>query len=556
MVAPVVSRSPTTTGSAASSWWRGWKSSTCGSRSTPSATSGNVAGRGRRAPVMMGSHIDTVSAPVGSYDGNLGVLAGLEVVETHRGERASTIERPLCVAVLHRRGRRPLPARHARQPGLRRRDRPRGRARHRSASTDPCSVTSWTASGSPGPARAPDRCPTPTSSCTSSRARCSRPTGSPSAPSPGCRASRGRRWRSTASPTTPAPRRCALRHDAGYAAGAVTTFVRDLALGHRRGRRSAPSAGSRPAPGPGERRGRRRATLTVDLRNTDGRRAASKPNGDWPSSSTELGASRRASRSRPDRWPSSIPSTSIPTSSTWSSGRARALGHTVARMPSGAGHDAQMFARVCPAGMIFVPSIAGISHNPAEHTEPDDLEAGASRAARRVVLASWRACDDAPTDRDRPMSRPLRVAAAQLGPIARDEPRAGRGRSTGRAAAQAAAGGAELVVFPELALTTFFPGGGSTTRPSSTRSTRRRCRDRRRSRCSTRPARSGSGSRSASPSWPSTRRHHATATTPRSWSAPTGARSAATARSTCPGTRSTSPGDRSSTSSAATSNRA
>ena len=46
-------------------------------------------------------------------------------------------------------------------------------------------------------------------------------------------------------------------------------------------------------------------------------------------------------------------------------------------MPSGAGHDAQMLARVCPTGMVFVPSHDGISHNPAEHTDPADLAAGA-----------------------------------------------------------------------------------------------------------------------------------------------------------------------------------
>ena len=51
---------------------------------------------------------------------------------------------------------------------------------------------------------------------------------------------------------------------------------------------------------------------------------------------------------------------------------------SVRRMPSGAGHDAQMLARVCPAGMIFTPSVGGISHNPAELTAPDDLEAGAN----------------------------------------------------------------------------------------------------------------------------------------------------------------------------------
>jgi N-carbamoyl-L-amino-acid hydrolase len=56
---------------------------------------------------------------------------------------------------------------------------------------------------------------------------------------------------------------------------------------------------------------------------------------------------------------------------------ARELGQSVRRMPSGAGHDAQMLARVCPAGMVFVPSHRGISHNPAEHTDPADVTAGA-----------------------------------------------------------------------------------------------------------------------------------------------------------------------------------
>jgi N-carbamoyl-L-amino-acid hydrolase len=46
-------------------------------------------------------------------------------------------------------------------------------------------------------------------------------------------------------------------------------------------------------------------------------------------------------------------------------------------MTSGAGHDAQMIARIAPAAMIFVPSQGGISHNPREHTEPDQLLAGA-----------------------------------------------------------------------------------------------------------------------------------------------------------------------------------
>jgi N-carbamoyl-L-amino-acid hydrolase len=48
------------------------------------------------------------------------------------------------------------------------------------------------------------------------------------------------------------------------------------------------------------------------------------------------------------------------------------------RLPSGAGHDAQMMARLCPTGMIFVPSAKGLSHNVAEYTSPADLEAGAA----------------------------------------------------------------------------------------------------------------------------------------------------------------------------------
>ncbi len=56
---------------------------------------------------------------------------------------------------------------------------------------------------------------------------------------------------------------------------------------------------------------------------------------------------------------------------------AREQGRTTRRMPSGAGHDAQMLARVCPAGMVFVPSAGGVSHNPAEHTDDDQLAAGA-----------------------------------------------------------------------------------------------------------------------------------------------------------------------------------
>lgn len=57
---------------------------------------------------------------------------------------------------------------------------------------------------------------------------------------------------------------------------------------------------------------------------------------------------------------------------------AQARGLACRRMTSGAGHDAQMIARIAPTAMIFVPSKGGISHNPKEFTADDDLIAGAN----------------------------------------------------------------------------------------------------------------------------------------------------------------------------------
>lgn len=55
---------------------------------------------------------------------------------------------------------------------------------------------------------------------------------------------------------------------------------------------------------------------------------------------------------------------------------AAAQGRMYMRLPSGAFHDAQFVAPVCPTGMIFVPSRKGISHNPAEYSEPSQFAAG------------------------------------------------------------------------------------------------------------------------------------------------------------------------------------
>ncbi len=64
---------------------------------------------------------------------------------------------------------------------------------------------------------------------------------------------------------------------------------------------------------------------------------------------------------------------------------AERLGHSTRRMPSGAGHDAQMLARICPTAMVFTPSVNGLSHNIAEFTEAVDIEAGAN-VLLQVVL--------------------------------------------------------------------------------------------------------------------------------------------------------------------------
>jgi N-carbamoyl-L-amino-acid hydrolase len=57
---------------------------------------------------------------------------------------------------------------------------------------------------------------------------------------------------------------------------------------------------------------------------------------------------------------------------------ARDLGHKTHWMNSGAGHDAQVMAKITEAGMIFVPSRQGRSHSPAEFTDWDQIENGAN----------------------------------------------------------------------------------------------------------------------------------------------------------------------------------
>jgi N-carbamoyl-L-amino-acid hydrolase len=61
------------------------------------------------------------------------------------------------------------------------------------------------------------------------------------------------------------------------------------------------------------------------------------------------------------------------------------LGLSTRAMPSGAGHDAQDMTRLGPVGMIFVPSVNGISHAPKELSRPKDIENGANVLLQTVL---------------------------------------------------------------------------------------------------------------------------------------------------------------------------
>jgi N-carbamoyl-L-amino-acid hydrolase len=176
-----------------------------------------------------------------------------------------------------------------------------------------------------------------------------------------------------------------FRHDAGYAACAIGRFVRDLAkdfggsqLGTVGTLELHPSMVNVVA---------QRAKLTVDLRNTDEvllQEAEVELSQFVDRLANEEGLhieSRKLARFEPVEFAPEMVERVERT--------ARALGLSVERLPSGAGHDAQMIAPICPTGMIFVPSVGGLSHNTMEHTKPKDIEAGANVLLRMVLgLAS------------------------------------------------------------------------------------------------------------------------------------------------------------------------
>ncbi len=164
-----------------------------------------------------------------------------------------------------------------------------------------------------------------------------------------------------------------LRRDAGYAAARITTFLHDLAEASN-GTTVATVGAIEFEPNviniiPAS------ATLTVDLRDPDEARlkaAESALEGLLETLKIEVDVTidtERLSRFEPVRFDEGLVSLIEDV--------AAERGLSARRMTSGAGHDAQMMARIAPAAMIFAPSTRGISHSPHEHTSEKDLVAGA-----------------------------------------------------------------------------------------------------------------------------------------------------------------------------------
>jgi beta-ureidopropionase / N-carbamoyl-L-amino-acid hydrolase len=340
---------------------------------------GVLAGRTDGRPVMTGSHIDTVRTG-GWYDGNLGVLAGLEVVEVLK--RADHVpRRPIAVGFFtDEEGARFAPdmlGSLVYAGGMTTEE------AHDVTSIDGARLGDELARiGYLGPAPCPGPVPHAYVELHIEQGPILEREGVTIGAVTGVQ---GISWqeltitgRSSHAGTTP----IAMRHDPGLVAAQIIAFARRLAdeLGPPQvatvGRLELFPNLVNVVPA--------RATLTVDLRNTDDavlREAERRLERQVAELAVAEGCSvsrRTLARFEPVAFDPRVVDLVDAT--------AAALGLKVRRMPSGAGHDAQMLARVCPAGMIFVPSAGGVSHNVDEHTEPPDIVAGAN-VLLQVMLA-------------------------------------------------------------------------------------------------------------------------------------------------------------------------
>ncbi len=335
---------------------------------------GNVFGTRRGAqdvpPVMTGSHIDTVRTG-GRYDGNLGVLAGLEVVATLE-QAGITTRRPLVVAFFtNEEGARFAPdmlGSLVYAGGLALEEALDTVAIDGGRLGDELRAIGYAGDAALGQ-------PRPHAFVELHIEQ------GPVLDAEGITIGavedlQGISWQeisivgqSNHAGTTP----MRLRHDAGYCAAAIAAFLR--ALAREMGAGQVCTVGKIDLHPNLINVIAARATLTADLRNTDEallRDAEARLAAFLEQLARDEGveiATRRLARFEPVRFDPQVVGVVERV--------ADGLGCTRRRMTSGAGHDAQMLARVCPAAMIFVPSVKGISHNPAEHTAPEDLGAGA-----------------------------------------------------------------------------------------------------------------------------------------------------------------------------------
>lgn len=165
-----------------------------------------------------------------------------------------------------------------------------------------------------------------------------------------------------------------LRHDAGYVAAAIVAFLREQVVSAAPETTLATAGSLRLEPDiinviP------RKAVLTVDLRDPDEQRlqAAEK----LLAAFLVKTAVQEGVKIETERLVRFEPVVFDPGLADEIEASALRFGFTYRRMTSGAGHDAQMISRIAPAAMIFVPSHEGISHNPREHTEEQQLVQGA-----------------------------------------------------------------------------------------------------------------------------------------------------------------------------------
>ncbi len=173
------------------------------------------------------------------------------------------------------------------------------------------------------------------------------------------------------------------RHDAMLAAAKFTVAVHDAVTAEPGrqvatvGRLIASPNTSNVIPG--------RVVLTVDLRDLDPTKLG-RLSGLFERLGQEIGAATGTTFGFKSLV-SSEPAIADARVMDWVDASAAGLGQSRQRMPSGAGHDAQEMARIAPMGMIFVPSVGGISHSPREFTKSDDVSRGADVLLNAVVAA-------------------------------------------------------------------------------------------------------------------------------------------------------------------------